>query len=169
MSFYGNVVDGQAYWSQAGYSGTLTEANLLAASRYIDALGWRVQPTTGLPVSLFPGVPSVAGQLREWPREGAVDYYGNEVSGIPQAIIDATYEAAFIEASSDVDLNAPTSPNGVVTTERLGPMSVRYDSMGGGASGFDWGRGLTLYPNIQRLLAPYITSVRAYGITGRIV
>ena len=46
----------------------------------------------------FPGEPTSGDQERAWPRTNAVDRYGNALSGIPARVINASYQAAYLEA-----------------------------------------------------------------------
>lgn len=124
MAGYGTDEAAQAYWAAAGY--TVPDGTVAAArqrgSVYIDGTyGWR-----------FPGQPTGgANQERAWPRTGAVDIYGNAIAPdtIPQAVVNASYEAALLELQSPGSLSAVTSTAGRVTMERVeGAVTVQYAS-----------------------------------------
>jgi hypothetical protein len=59
----------------------------------------------------FPGVPAAgAAQDRAWPRTGAVDRYGNAITGIPERIVSASYEAAAVELRTPGALSRTYTP-----------------------------------------------------------
>lgn len=107
MAGYGDDTAFAAYLTANGY--TLPDGAASAAilrqrgSAYIDALyGWR-----------FPGVPvDGSSQDRAWPRTGAHDIYGTAIASdaVPTRIIDASYEAAWIEANSAGALSKTFTP-----------------------------------------------------------
>lgn len=129
MAGYGTDAEAQAYWTAAGY--TVPDGNVTAArqrgSVYVDGTyGWR-----------FPGQPTGgADQDRAWPRTGATDVYGNAIGTdvIPQAVVNASYEAALLELQSAGSLSSVVSNAGRVTMERVeGAVTVQYASPGAGA------------------------------------
>lgn len=61
----------------------------------------------------FPGSPTGgAGQEREWPRTGAADRYGNSIdpNTVPTRVIEASYQAAWIEANAEGTLATTYTP-----------------------------------------------------------
>ncbi len=61
----------------------------------------------------FPGSPTGgASQEREWPRTDATDRYGNEIgaSTVPTRVIEASYQAAWIEAGAAGTLATTYTP-----------------------------------------------------------
>ncbi|MGN7770162.1 DnaT-like ssDNA-binding protein [Phyllobacterium sp. 22552] len=66
-------------------------------------------------------------QERAWPRTGAVTYYGQEIPSdvVPQPIINASYEAAFLELINPGSLSVVTG-NSIVKKEKVGEVEVEY-------------------------------------------
>lgn len=98
--------------------------------------------------------PSVTTQTTEWPRQGVVDFNGNTVNGIPQAIKDACALLA-IRVLAGTDLQPDYDPNitfngGVASqvTKKIGPLetSITYDTKMG--LGF-----FASFPQIDRMLS----------------
>lgn len=94
MAGYGTNEAAQAYWMDAGY--VLPEgadAADIAAARQRGSLAIdRYEPK-------FSGRRTGGyAQERAWPRTGATTYYGEAIPSneIPVAIINASYEAAFL-------------------------------------------------------------------------
>lgn len=61
----------------------------------------------------FPGEPANGiAQERAWPRTGAADIYGNTIADdvVPQRVIDASYEAAYIEMMTPGALSVVVDP-----------------------------------------------------------
>lgn len=59
----------------------------------------------------FPGTPTGgASQERSWPRSNAKDRYGNNLVGIPDRIVNASYQAAWLEASNAGILSKTFTP-----------------------------------------------------------
>lgn len=96
-------------------------AKLLVASEWIDAR-FRSQ---------FPGR-KVGGreQVREWPRDRAVDIYDQPLEGIPREIENATYEAALIEGGSSGTLSMNWTPGKYKSVSVDGAVSVEYAGFG---------------------------------------
>lgn len=80
----------------------------------------------------FPGTPSGgAAQERAWPRTGATDRWGNvlEASAVPSRVIEASFEAAWAEASSPGSLSASGSTAARVKREKVeGAVEVEYQA-----------------------------------------
>lgn len=67
----------------------------------------------GTYVRRFPGQPTAgAAQEREWPRSNATDRYGNPLPSdeVPQRVIDASYQAAYLEATKPGLLTTTYTP-----------------------------------------------------------
>lgn len=86
-------------------------------SQYIDAVYG----------SRFLGSVVDATQERQWPREGAI------VNGkllpsdvVPVAVINASYQAAWQEATNPGSLSAVGSASGAVVREKVGSLEVQY-------------------------------------------
>lgn len=97
MAGYGDEAGLTAWLSANGHTlptGSPDAAVLLErGSVYID----------GTYAGRFPGTPTGgAAQEREWPRTGATDRYGNALASdtVPQRVINAAYQAAYLEAGS---------------------------------------------------------------------
>lgn len=107
MAGYGDDSGLTDWLSANGYTlpdGHASEAVLRQrGSAYIDN-------TYGL---RFPGTPSGgATQERSWPRTGAVDRWGNELASgtVPTRVVEASYEAAYLEASTPGILTTTYTP-----------------------------------------------------------
>ncbi|OJF97582.1 DnaT-like ssDNA-binding protein [Pararhizobium antarcticum] len=69
-------------------------------------------------------------QERAWGRTGASTYYGEAIpSGeIPVAIINASYEAAFLELTNPYSLSPVVTGSSTVKREKIGQIEVEYSS-----------------------------------------
>lgn len=108
-----------SYNSARGISVNPTQEELLRASEYIDArYGLR-----------FPGLKTGGrGQVREWPRSGAVDARGQEIPDdeVPQEIKDATVLVAN-EVAGGLDLWPTVTPGKAIKRAEVdGAVSVEY-------------------------------------------
>lgn len=115
------------------------------ASIYID----------GLYGSRFSGRPTGgAAQEREWPRVGAVDRYGNALASdaVPSRVEQATYQAAFLEATTKGGLSATYTPGTQkVLTEVKGiKWTVTGDASKDGAM-------VPVSTAVEAILAPLLT------------
>lgn len=153
MAGYGTD-DAFSAWLEAnGYtlpSGSLAPAVLrLRGSAYVDG-------TYGL---RFPGSPTGgADQVRAWPRTGATDRWGNALNAavVPNRVIEASFEAAWAEASSPGSLVAIGSSAARVKREKVdGAVEVEYQAPTG-SSGLvaDMTPMLTA---VEGLLAPLLS------------
>jgi hypothetical protein len=98
--------------------------------------------------------PSTSKQSTEWPRQGVVDFSGDTINGIPEAIKGACAELAIrvlngTSLQPDYDASL-VSAGGVVSsiTKRIGPLekSVTYDTRNG--LGF-----FASFPMVDRMLS----------------
>jgi len=132
-------------------------------SGFVDGLGWRI--AGGVAVSRFPGIPTEAGQEREWPRTGATDIYGRALASdtVPLAVEKATYEAAFYEASSPGALNQVTRADERVISAKAGPVDVKFaDASSAGSMPVN-----PVIPAVMAILFPVLVGgSNPYGITG---
>lgn len=104
----------------------------------VKAMDWlEAQPFKGLRVD--------SGQALCWPRQGVL-FEENEVSGVPDAIKAAQFEAAML-IDSGADLFAPVTPK--VTREKVDVVEVEY-AEGGGST--------TYYPKLSRLISSYVNA-----------
>lgn len=152
------------------------EAAIALGSDYVDqrfrkktASGWQ---------SMFSGRKSGGrSQYREWPRDGAVDYYGDEIPDgvIPDEVKYAAIEAALIAGQDGTELFPPTVPGeqGAVTKEKVGPIAVEYAEPQQSDSTDLGAEYLPTFPEIQRIIAPLLTGpgagVYSSGIGFRLV
>ncbi|TPW26029.1 DnaT-like ssDNA-binding protein [Pararhizobium mangrovi] len=108
------------------------------ASVYVD----------GLYYDRFPGRPAGgAAQDRQWPRAVAVDRYGHALDDVtvPQRVIDASYQAAWIEAQNPGTLATTYTPGqNKVLTEVKG---IKWEVVGNA--------------NADRAMVPVSTAVEA--------
>lgn len=67
-------------------------------------------------------------QERAWPRTGASTYYGEAIpSGeVPAAIINASYEAAFLELTNPGSLSPVVNGAEAVKREKIGKIETEY-------------------------------------------
>jgi hypothetical protein len=69
-------------------------------------------------------------QERAWPRTGASTYYGEAIpeTDIPASIINASYEAAFLEVTNPGSLSPVITGSSTVKREKVGQIEVEYSS-----------------------------------------
>ncbi len=67
-------------------------------------------------------------QARAWPRTGAVTYYGQAIPAddTPRPIIEAAYEASFLELMTPGSLSPVVTGNAVAKREKVGELEVEY-------------------------------------------
>jgi hypothetical protein len=115
----------------------------------------------------FSGVPTSGfEQERAWPRTGATAY-GQEIgaSVIPSAVVNASYAAAWQEASQPGSLSVSGSEASRVKREKVeGAVEVEYQATSGEFSAASMTPILT---TVEGLLAPFLTPAR--GIPGILV
>jgi hypothetical protein len=114
---YGSVSGADAYHLARGttaWAGTeaAKEAALIRATQALDG---RYR---------WPGIRHSETQALDWPRDAAYDVDGYEIEGLPQGVIDATYEAALIELLEPGALS-PTVDTGV-RSEKVGSINIDY-------------------------------------------
>lgn len=158
MAGYGDD-DGFTTWlSENGY--TLPVGAPAAAvlrqrgSVYID----------GTYLSRFSGTPTDgAAQDREWPRTSATDRYGNALASdtVPTRIVEASYMAAWLEASSPGALVGSGSAAAAVKRERVeGAVEVEYQT------GKAWSSAdlVPMFSAIEAILAPLLIAPAPYAL-----
>lgn len=118
MTSYGSNAGFTTYHTERGNDisefseGEITIARL-RATEWIDAT-FR---------SNFSGSKTETTQLREWPRSGAIDYYGNSIDGtVPFQIENAMYEAALRYETLTTD----TTPKPYKRVTIDGALTVEY-------------------------------------------
>lgn len=125
--YYGSLAEALTYHAaraNAGWAASTDparESALLRASVWLDAT-YRQQ---------FPGFKTGRrAQLREWPRSDATDQNCDPIpyTEVPIEILSATYEAALRELSLPGSLSPDFVASEAVTSERVGPVSVTYQT-----------------------------------------
>lgn len=113
---------------------------------------WAASPYTSIGMATL--TPSTSPQQTQWPRQGVVDFSGNDVNGVPNAIKAACAELA-IRVIGGAKLFPDYDPTivmagGVVSsiTERVGPIerSKTFDTTRG--TGF-----FASYPQVDRIVS----------------
>lgn len=149
MANYGTVVAYKAYHTERGtvigsHSDPAILEALLVASEWIDAK-YR---------SLFPGLKiGMRDQVREWPRSGALDYYGYAVSSlvVPVEIEYSVYEAALIHLTGAKALSVDWTPAPYRKVSVDGAISLEY-------AGFSSSQDVqTQFKKIEEILSLLIT------------
>jgi hypothetical protein len=161
MAGYGTDEGFTAWLASNGYvlPGTAPAADILRqrGSVYID----------GEYGPKFPGTPvDILNQERAWPRTGAI------VSGVtipvdlvPQAVINASYFAAYQEGLKPGSLIAKASGSGVIKREKIeGAVETEYFENKGDAVS----NATVRFSHIEGLLAPFLGSSR-YGHYGAVL
>lgn len=103
----------------------------------------------------FPGAPTGGlAQERAWPRTGAT-IYGSTLADtlIPQRVIDASYMAAYIEATNPGSLAAVTDPAKRVKRQKVGTIEREFFEPGEGGAGAS---SAPVSSVIEGLLAPLL-------------
>lgn len=128
MVDYGTIAGFQTYHIARGREAVVDafdddeiEAAKLIASEWLDANYRRV----------FPGLKTGGrDQLREWPRQGAIDIYGYPIpyAVIPTEVENATYEAALIELQESGSLTKSYTPSQYKRVSVDGAVAVEYAS-----------------------------------------
>lgn len=149
MAGYGDDAGFNAWLAANGHAltGSLSAAVLRErGSAYIDGqYGIRF---SGVPTSGF-------AQERAWPRTGACAY-GQAIADdvVPVAVINASYAAAWQEASEPGSLSAVGSAASAVKREKVeGAVEVEYQAASGSWSAESLSPVLTV---VEGLLAPFL-------------
>lgn len=151
MAGYGTDEAFTAWLAANGYS--LPDGAAAAAvlrqrgSTYID----------GLYGPRFGGVPTDGfAQERAWPRTGAYAYGSLIGSGVvPEAVVQASYHAAYAEAVSPGSLSVSGSEGARVKREKVeGAVEVEYQTSGA----FSAASLTPIITAVEGLLAPFLTA-----------
>ncbi|MDF2490617.1 MAG: hypothetical protein K0S77_3239 [Pseudomonas sp.] len=131
--YYGTVEGADAYQEARGnaaWAAATEQAKqgaLARASAYIDGLGTQI-PTSGC-VLAFPGRKTGGrAQVRQWPRSGATDRDGYEISAddVPREVELAAYEAAAREQAKPGSLNPDYVASKAVKSAKVGPLDTEF-------------------------------------------
>lgn len=155
---YGNVADFEEYHEARGrtipgtWDDVSMEAALLVASEWIDN-------KYGL---LFEGYKTDGFlQEREWPRQAAYTNtfpsYAFASDEIPERVVQATYEAAFREATTPGSLNVDFTPGKYNSVSISGAIAVEYAQ---NLSAQDIQKQIVI---IGQLLAPLLTDTGSFS------
>lgn len=124
MAGYGTTAEFSTYAAAAGYvfpDGT-TDAQKAAAMQRGSLVIDRYE-------RFFSGTRTGGyAQERAWGRTGATTYYGEAIpdGDIPVAIINASYEAAFLELTNPGSLSPVVTGSSTVKREKVGQLEVEY-------------------------------------------
>lgn len=152
MSAYGDDTTFNAWLAAHGYtlpSGSLTAAVLRErGSAYID----------GVYGARFVGLPTGGwAQELQWPRTGATAYgqpIGDAV--IPDAVIKASYAAAWQEATSPGSLSVSATAGRMVKRQKVGDIEREFFQAGSDLSAAE--ASVVLLSTVEGLLAPYLVA-----------
>lgn len=164
MTYYGNATDFRTYHTArsrsipAEWTDEVIEAALLVATEWLDRAY----------TDLFIGYKLEFLQTLEWPREAAETstypsyVFPNDV--IPDQVVDATYEAAYREATENGSLQKDYDPanNKYNKTRVEGAIDVEYNNSLDQASDFQ-----LQIPVINSILKPVLNeSANLSGLSG---
>lgn len=122
-------------YDPADFDVPVIEAAIREAADYLDT-NWR-----------FKGQRKTAGQMREFPRTGCIDFSGYEATGVPTRVKMANQELAWKRLSTSKPLASDLDRGGMVVSESVGPISTTY------AQGAPPG---TVWSQAEAFLKPYI-------------
>lgn len=122
----------------SGFTDEQNESALRRATTYIDGK-YRKQLQSGRWASLFSGEKKNGReQALEWPRRGAEDYEGLQISDstVPTEVKNATAEAGYREALNPGSLSPDFVSASMVKREKVGPLETEFAvSVGADAAG----------------------------------
>ncbi|MDX0855958.1 hypothetical protein GOL78_15200 [Sinorhizobium medicae] len=157
MAGYGDNDGFTAYATAAGYvfpDGT-TDAQKTAARQRGSLVIDRYEPR-------FSGRRTGGySQERAWPRTGSTTYYGEAIPSneIPVAIINASYEAAFLELTNPGSLSPVVTGTQMVKREKIGQLEVEYSTSSSTDIDDLVALATPVVTTIEGLLWPFLTPV----------
>jgi len=121
---YGDNAGFTAYAEAAGYviPDGATDAQISAARQRGSLVIDRFEPRfSGMRTEGF-------AQVNAWPRTGASTYYGEAIPSdlVPVAVVNASYEAAFLELTNPGILSPVVTGSSTVKREKVGSLEVEY-------------------------------------------
>lgn len=148
MTGYGTNEGFTAYAAAAGYVipvGTTDDQKVAARQRGALVIDRYEPKFTGRRTGGF-------AQERAWPRTGASTYYGEAIPSteVPVAIINASYEAAFLELTNPGSLSPVVTGTSTVKREKIGQLEVEYSTSSS-----------TDIDDLVALATPVVTSIEA--------
>ncbi|RVP23947.1 DnaT-like ssDNA-binding protein, partial [Sinorhizobium meliloti] len=100
-------------------------------------------------------------QERAWPRTGATTYYGEAIpsNDTPAAIVNASYEAAFLELTNPGSLSPVVTGTQTVKREKIGQLEVEYSASSSTDIDDLVALATPVVTTIEGLLWPFLTPV----------
>lgn len=104
-------------------------------------------------------------QTRAWPRTGAVTCYGQAIpaDATPRPIIEASYEASFLELITPGSLSPVVTGTAVTRREKVGELEVEYAVSSSGSSADIVAAATPIVTMIEGLLRQFMR-VRIPGV-----
>lgn len=157
MDIYGSVSGYRVYHADRGRNeADRPDAAILAslgvASEYID----------GSYQSAFPGLKvGLREQVREWPRQGAMDIYGYAIASdsVPREILNATYELAYKNIVTPGVLYTDYKPSKYKQASVTGAVAVTYNTFD------DISEAQAKFPAVTAILAPVLTATGTANVS----
>jgi hypothetical protein len=99
-------------------------------------------------------------QERAWPRTGAMTYYGEAVPPdiVPVAIVNASYEAAFLELMKPGSLSPVVTGSSVAKRKKVGQLEIEYSSSSAASVDELVALATPVVTTIEGLLFPFLTA-----------
>lgn len=156
MAGYGDNAGFTAYAAAAGYvfaDGTTDDQKTASRQRGSLVID-RYEPRfSGTRAGGF-------AQERAWPRTGATTYCGEAIGAdIPAAIVNASYEAAFLELVSPGSLSPVVTGATTVKREKVGQIEVEYSTSSSTNIGELVALATPVVTMIEGLLRPFLAAV----------
>jgi hypothetical protein len=100
-------------------------------------------------------------QERAWGRTGASTYYGEAIptGEIPVAIINASYEAAFLELTNPGSLSPVVTGSSTVKREKIGQIEVEYSTSSSTSVADMVAMATPVVTTIEGLLWPFLIPI----------
>jgi hypothetical protein len=157
MAGYGENPDFDTYVAAAGYvfpDGTTNDQKSAARQRGSLVID-RYEPRfSGRRTGGF-------AQERAWPRTGASTYYGEAIPAdtVPVAIVNASYEAAFLELTNPGSLSPVVTGNAAVKSEKVGQIQIEYAASSSTSVADMIAMATPVVTTIEGLLWPFLVPV----------
>ncbi|WQO64236.1 DnaT-like ssDNA-binding protein [Sinorhizobium medicae] len=154
------------YGTNDGFTAYATEAGYVFPDGTTDAQKDAARQRGSLAVDRYE--PQFSGrrtggyaQERAWPRTGATTYYGEAIPSneIPVAIVNASYEAAFLELTNPGSLSPVVTGSQTVKREKIGQLEVEYSSSSSTDIEDVVALATPVVTTIEGLLWPFLTPV----------
>lgn len=156
MAGYGDNPAFESYALAAGYTlpDGYTQPQVTAGRQRGSMFVDRYEPRfSGVRVGGF-------AQDRAWPRTGATTYYGEAIgAAIPAAVVDASYEAAFLELTNPGSLSPVVTGSATVKREKVGQLEVEYNASSSTSIADMVAMATPVVTTIEGLLWPFLNPV----------